>query len=131
MHVRTVGVCPGSGSSVLLRGVNSIPDLVFTGELGHHDALAAIERGSAVVALSHSNTERGYLHAVMRAKLAEALRDEWHVERETGLKALQENAKQGGAGTVGGWEDAFGDETVSVSISERDRDPYGIMIRYA
>lgn len=130
MHIRTVGICPGSGSGVLLSGSRSnIPDLLFTGELSHHDALAVIERGSAVVALSHSNTERGYLHAVMRRKLEDALRKEWVVEREAGLKALEENAKEGGAGTVGGLEDALKDDTVVVDVSQRDRDPYGIMIR--
>ncbi|GES61041.1 NGG1p interacting factor 3 [Aspergillus terreus] len=102
MTIRTVGVCPGSGSSVLLRPPpgGQIPDLLFTGELSHHEALAAIERGSAVVALSHSNTERGYLRAVMQEKLTEALRQEW-------------------------------DEEFEVGVSQRDRDPYGIMIRQA
>ncbi|KAL4892617.1 GTP cyclohydrolase 1 type 2/Nif3 [Aspergillus ambiguus] len=100
--VRSVGVCPGSGSSVLLRPPpgGQIPDLLFTGELSHHEALAAIERGSSVVALSHSNTERGYLRAVMQQKLTDALRQEWS-------------------------------EEFTVGVSERDRDPYGVMIRQA
>ena len=98
MEVRTVGICPGSGSSVLLHGDrNKIPDLIFTGELSHHDALAVIERGSAVVALFHSNTERGYLRHVMRQKLFDDLRKDW--------------------------------DLVEVDVSERDRDPYGIMVR--
>ena len=109
MHIRTVGICPGSGSSVILsRDRSNIPDLVFTGELGHHDALSVIERGSAVVALSHSNTERGYLHAVMRDKLVHTLRQEW--------------------GQVNGGIDV---SDVHVEASELDRDPYGIMVRQA
>lgn len=130
MQIRTVGICPGSGSSVILsRDRSNIPDLVFTGELSHHDALAVIERGSAVIALSHSNTERGYLHAVMRQKLTDSLKGEWEAARKAGLEALEENAKQGGAGTASGVEDAFRDDTVAVDVSERDRDPYGIMVR--
>ncbi|KAI9932757.1 hypothetical protein ASPWEDRAFT_101355 [Aspergillus wentii DTO 134E9] len=130
MKIRTVGVCPGSGSSVLLKGGN-IPDLCFTGELSHHEALATIERGSAVVALAHTNTERGYLHAVMRERLEETLKKEWEAERGEGLRALEESAKEGGAGVVQGLEEAFKDVESAVTVSERDRDPYGIMIRRA
>lgn len=73
LHITTVGVCPGSGSGVLMKG-SVLPDLLFTGELSHHEALAAIERGSVVVTLFHSNSERGYLHDIMRGKLADALK---------------------------------------------------------
>ncbi|EAW06877.1 Nif3-like dinuclear metal center hexameric protein [Aspergillus clavatus NRRL 1] len=126
MKIRTIGICPGSGSSIL-RG--SLPDLLFTGELSHHEALSAIERGSAVIALAHSNTERGFLHAVMREKLAAELTGEWEVQRGEGLAALQESTKQGGAGVVEGLQDAYNDCECVVDVSERDRDPYGIMIR--
>ena len=108
LKIRTIGICPGSGSSVLLsRDRNDLADLIFTGELSHHDALAVIEHGSAVVALNHSNTERGYLHAGMRPKLTDLLTREWDQVEE-------------GAG-----------KDVIVDVSERDRDPYGIMIRLA
>jgi putative NIF3 family GTP cyclohydrolase 1 type 2 len=78
LHITTVGVCPGSGGGVLMKG-SVLPDLLFTGELSHHEALAAIERGSVVVTLFHSNTERGYLHDVMRWKLADALKQDGQV----------------------------------------------------
>ena len=51
-------------------------DLLVTGELSHHEALAVVERGKCVVALLHSNSERGYLQ-VMRPRLLEGLREEW------------------------------------------------------
>lgn len=118
LKIRTVGVCPGSGSSILLKGTGGkIPDLLFTGELSHHEALAAVERGSVVVALAHSNTERGYLRAVMREKLADAVKKEWEAQREEGLK--------GGAVL----KEVFEDAECVVDVSEKDRDPYGIMIR--
>ncbi|KAL2002452.1 hypothetical protein VTN02DRAFT_6760 [Thermoascus thermophilus] len=131
MQIRTVGVCPGSGASVLLRANNGAPpDLLFTGEISHHDALAAIERGSAVVALFHSNTERGYLHAVMRGKLEEAVRREWDAASQEGIEALEESAKQGAQGhLVDGLEEAWRDREVRVDVSRRDRDPYGVVVR--
>lgn len=106
LQISTVGVCPGSGAGVLMKGP-SLPDLLLTGELSHHDALAAIERGSAVIALFHSNTERGYLHDVLQQKLTDALREELRAQADT----------------------IEGDKTFSVDVSERDRDPYGIAIR--
>jgi putative NIF3 family GTP cyclohydrolase 1 type 2 len=56
--VRTVALAAGAGGSVL-RGERA--DLWLTGELSHHDALAAVAAGTTVVLGEHSNTERGYL----------------------------------------------------------------------
>ncbi|KKY26891.1 putative ngg1 interacting factor [Phaeomoniella chlamydospora] len=117
MEVKTVGICPGSGGSVL-RSCNA--DLLFTGELSHHEALAATERGAAVVTLFHSNSERGYLHSVMKGKLKRTLETEWKKTREEMLT----NGETGN----GEWDEALADETVDVIVSERDRDPYGIVI---
>ena len=121
IQIRSVGLCAGSGAS-LLQGLDV--DLLFTGELGHHEALAAIEAGRCVVTLFHSNTERGFLQ-VLRERLEKALREEWEGLRSElkGFLALPEN---------GGNEDmqeALDDESVVVDCSERDRDPYGIVIR--
>jgi dinuclear metal center YbgI/SA1388 family protein len=56
--IRRVAVCPGAGGSVLDR----VPaDLYLTGEMRHHDVLAATARGTHVVLTDHTNTERGYL----------------------------------------------------------------------
>ncbi|KAE8136765.1 NIF3-domain-containing protein [Aspergillus pseudotamarii] len=120
ISIRTVGVCPGSGSSVLMKGGN-VPDLLFTGEMSHHEALAAIERGKVVVALAHSNTERGYLRAVMREKLEGVLKGEWEVQRAEALKALEGGEK--------GLVEVLNDGACEVHVSESDRDPYGIMVR--
>lgn len=66
--VRAVAVCPGAGGS-LLRDVCDV-DLLLTGEMRHHDVLACVGAGCAVVLGHHTNTERGYL-----PRLAERLRD--------------------------------------------------------
>lgn len=62
-RVRRIAVAAGSGGSVL-RSARA--DLWLTGELSHHDALAAISRGAAVVLGEHSNTERGYLRVLQK-----------------------------------------------------------------
>ncbi len=76
-HVRVAGdldrsissfaVCPGSGGSVL-RGLSKV-DLLLTGEMGHHEVLAHVAGGGAVVLTDHTNCERGYLpHYAARIK---------------------------------------------------------------
>lgn len=64
--VRTVAVAAGSGGSILRAAPHA--DLWLTGELSHHDALAAVAAGTAVVCVEHSNSERGYLR-VLQQKL--------------------------------------------------------------
>jgi dinuclear metal center YbgI/SA1388 family protein len=61
--ITTVALCPGAGGAVL-AGVEA--DLLLTGEMRHHDVLAALARGSAVVLSEHSVSERGYLPRLSR-----------------------------------------------------------------
>jgi putative NIF3 family GTP cyclohydrolase 1 type 2 len=123
MRISTVGICPGSGSEVLKDCISmdkeKSVDLLFTGELGHHEALAATESGAAVVALFHSNSERGFLHAVMRSKLDGAVGEEWKKARtqELGRESRRES-----------WGEVLRDESVKVDVSQRDRDPFGIVV---
>lgn len=63
------------------------------GMIPQHQALATTQAGSHVVLCHHTNTERGYLSAVLKDKLREEL-----------------NAQEGQEG----WE---------VVVSEKDRDP--------
>lgn len=119
ISIRTVGMCPGSGSGVLLKGDGELPDLLLTGEMSHHEALAATERGSVVISLSHTNSERGYLRSVMQPKLLDEVTRVWgqSASLEAGndeIGVIRNLAKEQGA--------------VEVSVSEADRDPYGIMI---
>lgn len=119
MQIWSVGICAGSGGS-LLRDLDV--DLLFTGELGHHEALAAVEKGRCVVTLFHSNTERGFLQ-VLREKLVEVLGEEWKGLRRELRGALPDD------GSAEDMLEALNDESVVVDCSERDRDPYGIVIR--
>ncbi|KAF8551094.1 NGG1p interacting factor 3 [Imleria badia] len=68
-EVRTVAICAGSGGSVL-DGVDA--DVYFTGEMSHHEVLAAVAAGRYVVLCGHTNTERGYL-PILASKLSSTL----------------------------------------------------------
>lgn len=117
--IRTVGMCPGSGSGVLLKGDGELPDLLLTGEMSHHEALAATERGSVVISLSHTNSERGYLRSVMQPKLLDEVMKQWE----------QSASLESGNDEIGVIRNLAKDQgTVEVSVSQTDRDPYGIMI---
>jgi putative NIF3 family GTP cyclohydrolase 1 type 2 len=61
--VRTIAVAAGAGGGVL-RSVQA--DVFVTGELSHHDALAAVAAGTSVVLAGHSNTERGFLRVLQK-----------------------------------------------------------------
>jgi len=71
--ITSIGICAGSGGSIL-NGLDV--DMLFTGELSHHEALAAIEQGKVVVTAFHSNTEREYLKQRMINKLSRHIDDE-------------------------------------------------------
>ncbi|MCJ1237431.1 hypothetical protein MMC14_005416 [Varicellaria rhodocarpa] len=116
IQISTVAICAGSGGSVLR---NTTADLLFTGELSHHETLSATEKGMCVVTLFHSNTERGFLHSVLKEQLTKSLRKEWKRVRE-------EEKKREGLSPE--WEEALEDDEVLVESSERDRDPFGIVI---
>ncbi|KAI8067475.1 GTP cyclohydrolase 1 type 2/Nif3 [Gongronella butleri] len=71
--IKTVAICAGSGSSVL-GPVDA--DLYFTGEMGHHDVLAALAKDTSVILCEHTNTERGYLSAHLKPALEKQLADD-------------------------------------------------------
>jgi len=59
--VRCVGVVCGSGASMLDSALAQGCDAFVTGEMTHHEALAAEMRGCSVILTGHTNSERGYL----------------------------------------------------------------------
>ena len=69
---RLVGLCAGSGGELLDAAIDRGCTAFVTGELKHHDVLAAASRGCAVVLAGHTNTERGWLK-VLRKRLRQAL----------------------------------------------------------
>ncbi len=74
--IRRVAVAAGAGSSI----VRDEPvDAIVTGEMSHHDALAATAAGTSVLLAGHSNTERGYLR-ILRRRLKKALGPQVRIE---------------------------------------------------
>jgi len=77
-EVRRIAVCPGAGASVLrasgLLAADASGTVFVTGELSHHDVLAAREAGCTVILAGHTRTERGYL-PVLRERLTAELTD--------------------------------------------------------
>ena len=67
--IKTIALCAGAGGSVI---ANVEADAYLTGEMRHHDTLAAAATGTAVILCDHTNTERGYL-PVLKRRLAGAL----------------------------------------------------------
>ncbi|KAI9593369.1 GTP cyclohydrolase 1 type 2/Nif3 [Syncephalis fuscata] len=72
--IRTVLFAQVLASNSVVSPVKA--DLYLTGEMGHHEALAALERQTSVILCEHSNTERGYLHAILASKLELLLKEQ-------------------------------------------------------
>ncbi|MBL4810184.1 MAG: Nif3-like dinuclear metal center hexameric protein [Phycisphaerales bacterium] len=58
---RTIGVVPGSGASFVDLARNEGCDVLITGEMTHHEIVAARQSGISILLAGHTNTERGYL----------------------------------------------------------------------
>ncbi len=61
--VKTIAVCAGAGVEALSE---TKADCWLTGEMKHHDVLAAKENGINVILCGHTETERGYLKILRR-----------------------------------------------------------------
>jgi dinuclear metal center YbgI/SA1388 family protein len=69
--VRTAAVCAGSCGAIINQVITAKTDLYLTGELKHHQALAAQEAGLTCICLSHTVSER-----FMLRKLAKQLKNQ-------------------------------------------------------
>jgi dinuclear metal center YbgI/SA1388 family protein len=56
--IQSVALCAGAGADAF-KGIEA--DCYLTGEMSHHNILAATQSGSHVILCEHTNTERGYL----------------------------------------------------------------------
>lgn len=68
--IHRVGVCPGSGGSLVDAALAAGCQAFITGEMTHHNVLSAMDQGLSIILAGHTNTERGYL-----PHLADRLRD--------------------------------------------------------
>ena len=60
-QIKRVGLCAGAGGSLLEEAEPGEWDAFFTGEMRHHDVLAAVSDGTAILLAGHTQTERPYL----------------------------------------------------------------------
>ncbi|BGP27527.1 NGG1p interacting factor 3, NIF3 [Rhodotorula toruloides] len=81
-EIQTIAICAGSGGSVL-GGVSA--DLYLTGEMSHHEVLAANAAGTHVICCNHTNTERPWL-AYFAPRLQAALNDAAAADRSSTSK---------------------------------------------
>ncbi len=63
-RVSTAACCAGSGGGLLRAAIAAGADAYVTGELGHHDALAAAAAGLTIICAGHSHSERIALPAL-------------------------------------------------------------------
>ncbi|TVY15479.1 Protein NIF3-like [Lachnellula arida] len=105
IKISSVGICAGSGS--MLNGLDV--DLLFTGELSHHEALAAIEKGKCVITTFHSNSERRFLEV--------RLLDQLNVATKAEVEELDKK---------GQWEESL-TKDFAIAASKADRDPFVIV----
>jgi putative NIF3 family GTP cyclohydrolase 1 type 2 len=87
-------------------------DLLFTGELSHHEALAAIEKGKCVITAFHSNTERAFFRKKMQPTLV----------KEVGQVIASLVDK-------GEWAGKDVGEGFNIAVSEADADPFKIVMK--
>lgn len=59
--VTTIGVVPGAGADLAPVARAAGCEVFVTGEMKHHEVLAAVRSGLTVMLAGHTNTERGYL----------------------------------------------------------------------
>ena len=64
--VKTAAVCAGSCGKLIFDVINKGCDLYLTGELKHHQALAAAEAGLTCICLSHTVSERFALKKLVK-----------------------------------------------------------------
>jgi dinuclear metal center YbgI/SA1388 family protein len=63
-RIRKAACCAGSCGRIISSAIAQRADVYVTGELRHHDAVEAAEKGLAVICVGHSNSERLALRSV-------------------------------------------------------------------
>ncbi len=79
-RIQRIGLCAGAGGSLLTEAGEI--DAFLTGEMRHHDVLAARTAGLAVLLAGHTQTERPYLK-VFRRRITAATgkRVDWRISK--------------------------------------------------
>ena len=62
--VDKIGVCPGSGKSVISEAVKKNVQCLITGDIGHHEGIDAVELGLAIIDASHYGMEKIFMEHI-------------------------------------------------------------------
>jgi len=116
--IQNVAICAGSGGSMLL---GRDADVYFTGEMSHHEVLAAVAAGKHVILCGHTNTERGYL-PILAAKLRAELSLFQSTTTSINTTTDDENDKASSFASFSD-EDQQIVRRLEVHVSEEDRHP--------
>jgi putative NIF3 family GTP cyclohydrolase 1 type 2 len=71
--ISSVAICAGSGGGLFENAELSEVDVLITGEMGHHQILAALKKGLSVCLYDHATTERKYLSEIFKPLLEKQL----------------------------------------------------------
>ena len=55
--IKTFAICPGSGKDTVDAAIEKGADVLVAGDMGHHTAVDALERGLAIIDAGHYGTE--------------------------------------------------------------------------
>lgn len=60
-NIARVGICPGSGRSMISHAAHKKLDVLITGDIGHHEGLDALSQGVSVIDAGHYGLEYMFL----------------------------------------------------------------------
>lgn len=73
-EVSRVAICPGSGKSMIGEAYAKGAELLITGDIGHHEAIDAVEQGLTIIDAGHYGLEHIFI-PYMKEYLEKACRD--------------------------------------------------------
>lgn len=59
--VDRIGICPGSGKSVIDVAINKNVQCLITGDIGHHDGIDAVDDGLIIIDATHYGIEKIFM----------------------------------------------------------------------
>lgn len=70
--VKKIGVCTGSGGSLIKDAIDNKCDVLITGDITHHVAMEAIDLGISLIDVTHFHSEKVFADS-LKKELGEAL----------------------------------------------------------
>ena len=64
--IKTFAICPGSGKDTIDVAIEKGADVLVAGDMGHHSAIDALERGLSIIDAGHYGTEYIFMEDMKR-----------------------------------------------------------------